>query len=380
MVLTGADYQARVAALQRRLVDEGCDAVLLTDEANITYFTGYRPEHVFLTRSRVLALIVPVHGAVVAVVPVSHVQDLRDETGLAAIISYHDLRHAPVEEIGAALDSLGARRIGLELGFEHRLNMTALDLEWLRRRVRAETADVSAVIWALRMVKSRAELALIEQACRIGEEAWARCLPTVRPGQTERAVAARLASEIALLGGRVAFLIMTSGRGSAHRSNGAPRERVLERGDVVFVDIGVRFEGYHADFNRLCAVGAPTAEQREAQRRLKDVTERAARYLTPGVAAADVYARVLADCAAADLKIAPPGRIGHGLGLGVTEPPHISREDSMVLAAGAVVTIEPALEREDGLYCAECIYAVAAGGGQRLNVAGAELETAGVAP
>ena len=374
IAITGAEYQARVERLRQRLAGQGLDAALLTDEANIAYFAGYRPEHFFLTRSRMLALIVPARGPVVAVAPASHEQDVRDQTGLSEIVGYHDLRHAPVEEIGAVLDGLGARRVGLELGFEQRLNMTALDLERMRQRLRAEMVDVSGAIWALRTIKSEAELALIEHACRIGEAAWARSLATPRPGQTERAVAARLAAEIALLGGRVAFLIVTSGRDSFYRSNGAPRDRALERGDLVFVDIGVRYEGYHADFNRLCAVGAPTVEQRETQRRVREVSERAARYLVPGASAAEVYARVLADCMDAELAIAPPGRIGPGLGLGVTEPPHISREDDTVLAAGMVVTIEPALEREDGLYCAECIYVVTAGGGRRLNAGGADLE------
>src|SRR5207249_11453077 len=130
--------------------------------------------------------------------------------------------------IGAALDELGAERVGMELGVEQRVNMTARDLEGLRRRVRAQIMDVTDAIWALRTVKSAAELALIERACRIGEQALDRCVPEVRAGDSERDVAARLAAEVALLGGQVAFLIITSGTGSFFRSTGAPRDRALQ--------------------------------------------------------------------------------------------------------------------------------------------------------
>jgi Xaa-Pro aminopeptidase len=370
-------YLLRVAALQQRLARDGIDAALLTDEANIAYFSGYAPEHFFLTRSRMIGLIVPARGTAIAVVPDSHARDVREQTGLMDLVVYRDLRQAPIAEIAAALADLGARRVGLELGCELRVNMTALDLALLRARIHDAVVDISATIWALRSSKSAEELACIEQACRIGEQAWAHSLPAVRAGDTERTVAARLAAEIATLGGQVAFLIITSGAGAYHRSNGAPRERQILHGDFVFVDLGVRYEGYHADFNRCFVLGIPSPEQRALQERVRAVTEHAAGYLVPGATAAAVYAQVLDDCRQAGLAIQPPGRVGHGLGLGVTEPPHISAEDMMPLVDGLVTTIEPALEREDGLYCAECIYVVTASGGRRLNAGGAPLEAAG---
>ncbi len=374
--MTMGECPTRIAGLQRQMDVRGIDAAILTDEANVTYFAGYITEHFFLTRSRTLALIVPAAGEPLAIALSSHVRDISEQTGLRAI-GYDSLRHAPIAQIGAALDDLGARHVGLELGLEQRINMTARDLDRLRRHEHAEFTDISDMVWTLRAVKSPAELSMIERACRIAEQAWARCLPRVRAGDTERDLAAHLAAEIALLGGRVAFLIVTSGIGDFYRSNGAPRDRVLRDGDFVFVDIGVRHNGYHADFNRTFVLGRPSAEQATMQALVKEVSEGAARHLVPGVTAAEVYARVLDDCRAAGLAIRPPGRIGHGVGLGVTEPPHISAEDAMVLAEGVVTTIEPMVERPDALYCAECIYAVSASGGYRLNAGGSALESAG---
>lgn len=67
-------------------------------------------------------------------------------------------------------------------------------------------------------------------------------------------------------------------------------------------------------------------------------------------------------------------------GLGVTEPPHIAADDPTQLAEGMVVTIEPAIERRDGLYCAECLFAVTPSGGCRLNSAGSSLVAVGPVP
>jgi Xaa-Pro dipeptidase len=145
----------------------------------------------------------------------------------------------------------------------------------------------------------------------------------------------------------------------------------------VFVDLGVRYAGYHADFNRCLVVGQATSAQQDLQERVRLVSEEAARYVVPGAATREVYARVLDDCRRAGLTIDAPGRIGHGIGLGVTEPPHISAEDTTILQAGMVVTIEPAVERDDGLYCAECLYVAAPDGGRRLNPAPSPLLSTG---
>ncbi len=324
MDLERDDRFARAAALRARVASAGLDAALLTDEANIAYFAGYRPEHFFLTRSRMLALIIPAAGDPIAVAPASHVRDVEEQTGLTRVVAYHGLRQAPIEEIVGVLEGLGARRVGLELGFEHRVNMSALDLDRLRRYLGGGVADISDAVWALRQVKSPSEVGLIEQACGIGAAALDRSLPRVRAGVTERDLASWIAAEVALLGGRTAALMITSGPGGAHRGNGAPRDRCLESGDVVFVDLCVRYAGYHSDFNRMLVVGRPTDDQAALQRHVKMVTDGAAHYLAPGVPVAGVYARLLDDCRAAGLQLEPPGRIGHGLGLGVTEPPHVA--------------------------------------------------------
>ncbi len=367
-------YAARITALQQLLQDAGLDAALLTDEANLIYFTGFAPEHFFLTRSRLVALIVPVAGAPLAIAPTSHLQHLRDDTSQIELHGYEGLLGAPVPRIAAALQEVGARTVGAELSAELRVNMTIADFDSLRAQTRAQFQDASALIWKLRLVKSEAEIALMEQACQIGDMAYAQCLPTVRAGRRESEVAARLASAVDLAGGRTAFLIMASGAGKYHRSNGAPGERVLVTGDFLFIDLGVRVAGYHADFNRCLVVGGGhTPEQRDLQNRVIAVTDAAARYLVPGVPVREVYARVLDDCRRAGLAFEAPGRIGHGIGLGVTEPPHISAEDSSILEAGMVVTIEPAVQREDGLYCAERVYVVEPTGGRALNRASAVL-------
>ncbi len=353
--------------------ERAIDGVLLTDEANVIYFTGFETEHLFATRSRMVGLVIPTAADPQAVVPRSHLRDVREQTGLE-VLPYDSLRHAPVDALAPLLARCG-RRIGLELGFEQRVDMTLQDADRLRAQL-DEAVDISEDIWQLRMTKSPTEQALIQHACRIGAEALESAIPCTGAGDTERSLANRISAEVASRGGRVAFLIMTSGAGSYHRANGAPRDRVLQSGDFIFIDLGVRYRGYHSDFNRNVVVEAASPEQSQVQDTIKEITEQAARRLVIGTTAADVYHAILDDCRQAGLDLRIAGRVGHGIGLGVTEPPHISAEDATPLREGMVTTIEPMLACEKGLFCAEIIYAVGPHGGQPLN-RGASLLVAG---
>src|SRR5690348_4105047 len=131
MALPAAVYAERIVALQQLLQATSLDAALLTDEANIIYFTGFAPEHFFLTRSRLVALIVPAAGAPLAVAPTSHLQHLRDEAGELAVHGYEGLLGAPVAQIAASLQGLGAKTVGAELGAELRVNLTVSDFDAL---------------------------------------------------------------------------------------------------------------------------------------------------------------------------------------------------------------------------------------------------------
>jgi Xaa-Pro aminopeptidase len=203
-------------------------------------------------------------------------------------------------------------------------------------------APLGRYVEKMREVKDDEELALLRTACELSCRALQEVLPRIRPGLTERQVAAALEQRMIELGAeKPAFdTIVASG------SNGAiphhvPTGRAIERGELVVIDFGARYGGYHADMTRTVSVGGPATWQREVYQ-LVAAAQRA------GTAAARPGAELSAvDAAARDL-IADAGHgghfqhgLGHGVGLEVHEEPLIASGRTGTLGDRVPVTIEP---------------------------------------
>jgi Xaa-Pro aminopeptidase len=195
----------------------------------------------------------------------------------------------------------------------------------------------------LRTVKDDGELALLREACAIGDRALRETLERTAPGQTEREVARRLEACMVELGAEgVAFeTIVATGPNSAiphHR----PTDREILRGDLLKIDFGARYSGYHADCTRTVVVGGTPADW---QREIHDVVRRAQR---AGRHALRVGADLRAvDAAARDVVVeagygdAFPHGLGHGVGLEIHEAPMLGVRATGRLAGRTPVTVEP---------------------------------------
>ena len=122
------------------------------------------------------------------------------------------------------------------------------------------TVPFGRKIEELRMVKDAEELELLATACRLSSQALADVLPQIRPGLSERTLASLLDYRMTELGADgVAFdTIVASGPNGAIPHH-APTDRPLRRGDLVTMDFGALYQGYHADMTRTVAVGEPPA-------------------------------------------------------------------------------------------------------------------------
>jgi Xaa-Pro aminopeptidase len=124
-------------------------------------------------------------------------------------------------------------------------------------------------------------------------------------------------------------------------------DRPLQAGDVLMLDTGAVRNGYFCDFDRNYSVGPTDAETAKAQEALWQATEVAIKELRPGMRACDVHT-VLAD-ALTDHGAQPlGGRLGHGLGVTLTEWPSFTQLDETELVAGMVLTLEPGVEIAPG--------------------------------
>jgi Xaa-Pro aminopeptidase len=181
--------------------------------------------------------------------------------------------------------------------------------------------DGNPVLQPLRMTKSPAEVTWVRRSTQLASEAFSRLPAYLRPGLTEHDVYRQLHLDLIQLGAeKVPYLVPVSGSSGYDQINMGPCDRTLEAGDLLIVDVGATSRGYFCDFDRNFAIRRTTAEFRDAYARVYEATEAALQAVHPGQTASAIWramASVLAPEGRADTPI---GRMGHGLGLDITEP------------------------------------------------------------
>jgi Xaa-Pro aminopeptidase len=378
MAFSAEEYRQRYARLQAALGEIDADVLLVTSEANFNYFTGYIAAHPWASYSRNLIGILPRAAPPLLIVPASLEGQAREQTWIEEIRTYETIGSAPVESMAAAFRDLGleAGRIGAELGYEQRLGISHLDYQRLQAALPAATfVDAASAIWSLRTRKSATEIAALREACRVTDVALEQFFAELDAAMTEREMARRLGSLLLEAGAdRVGWVMMTSGAGHYHRTFGIPRDRIVEPGEMVWFDVSAIVDGYGADFDRAAVRGGPTPEQQRLQAFAQEATQAGIAAIRPGAPVAGIVEAVNASLRAAGID-PPAGRIGHGLGLLSTEPPDISLDDPTILEPGMVITVEPALIYDHGIYQVEQNIAVTETGHEVLSHAPWEIHT-----
>lgn len=193
----------------------------------------------------------------------------------------------------------------------------------------------------LRRAKDAGEAEKIREACRISCAAFEKLLPRIHAGMTEKQVQIALEAELFAQGAEaISFGTIVASGANGSLPHAIPSQRVLQEGDLVTLDFGATYDGYHADMTRTIAVG-PVSEQLEKM--YADVLEAQKRALAKircGVPCKEV------DAAAREyLDERYPGAFGHGLGhsvgLLIHESPSFNTRDTSVLEEGIVITVEP---------------------------------------
>ena len=241
--------------------------------------------------------------------------------------------------------------------------------------------NISPIVEQLRKVKSEEEISLIKKASEISFRGHKRVKEVLKEGVTELELAAEVEMILRKLGhtgvlfrkGRGSFppggygvigpsgsnLGVISGTGDITITGkglslafpfGASR-RKISRGDMVMVDIGTNFEGYHSDECRMYVVGKPDGKQKTAFKLVSEALEAAIDNVRAGVKGKDVYfaAKELIDKAGysdyfAAFKDYPAySYLGHGVGLEIGEPPFITPKDETIFEVNMVVALEPKL-------------------------------------
>lgn len=348
------EYRQRIVTVQSRMDEMRLDALFITSEDNYRYLTGFdAPVWQNLTRPRYCVL--PSHGDPILILPsgneiIAHftapwISDIRS---WAAPNPQDDGVSLCVDALKACAGRHG--RIGAELGRESRVTMPIGDfLRVMDAIAPLEMTDTDWMLRSARMVKSPGEIALMRYVCQLVSSAFETLPSYVNVGDSEREVAAKFQTEVLNNGGeKIPYLICTSGQGGYACINMGPSDHCLEANDALIIDTGVSYQGYFCDFDRDYSVGEPS----DAIKRAYDAVWRAAQAgiaaARPGNKTSDVWLAQATVLAEADGKEVDPagfgsGRLGHGIGMRMCEPPSNSPADDQVLVENMTLTIEPGL-------------------------------------
>jgi Xaa-Pro aminopeptidase len=294
-------------------------------------------------------------------------------------VHVYDPPRQPIEEpLVRLLETMPPGPIGWESGGESRMGLSFDAAAAMRSATRNRGAeDVSALLWETRMRKSPAEVAALAAAARAGTEAFEAVFTGGVAGRTERELARALAQRALEAGAdRAEWVACTSGAGFYHRFVAGPRDRTVEAGDIFWADIGLTSRGYWTDFCRAAVAGPVSSERAHLQGAVIEATATGVELCRPSTPVAEVAAAVRRRAGELGIDLLGYGRLGHGIGLSSTEPPSVAEWDPTILAAGMVLTIEPALSHPSGIYCAEQVVLVTDGAPEILTTAPSELTEA----
>lgn len=371
------EYVQRHARAVELMGQFGLDALLITAEANYNYFSGIRHFAPWTTFTRPVLLILPRERDPVLLVHAFLREDAERDSWITDVRGYPELTGTPVGMARQIFEELlpAGGRIGAELGYEQRLGIPYNDFLQLQEVIEpGELVDASDLLWKLRMSKSQAEIAAHRRACQVATGAFKACFAQAGEGTTEKQVAQVACQSIIEAGAEPGFTIICSGPGNYERVAGMPTERVLRKGDMIWFDMGVIYNGYWCDFCRAGVVGGATSQQNRLREQVCQVTASGVEAIRPGIRASDVVRACAAEVERLGLELTfEAGRAGHGLGLMSTEPPHIALYDDTVLEPGMVITVEPGVVNDFGAFIAEENIAVTPDGHEVLSLASREL-------
>ena len=309
----------------------GLDGVLLTGEYNRFYASG------FATTGTDGVALVTTKGNFYFTD--SRYIEAAENTVENAAIGLADRKKGYIAWLGEALALTGARRIGFEDE-----SMTVAEHRLYSEKLQAELVPASAFLRELRAQKDPEELERLEQAQRIAEKALGQILTEIRPGVTEKEIAARLQYLMLHFGAeKMSFDPIVASGPNGSMPHAVPTERKIQPGEFVTMDFGCVYKGYCSDMTRTVCVGRPTEEMERVYgvvlaAQLAGIA--AARAGVTGAAVDGAARKVIDDAGYGEYFT---HSFGHGVGVEIHEQPVASPGYGEPLPAGAVISAEPGI-------------------------------------
>ena len=352
----GADERkARIAKAAALLRANDIGALLIEPGSSLIYFTGVE----WWRSERLTAAVLTRDGEVAIVTPFFEEPSVRESLGVPADVLTWNEDENPLRFVSDWLAKRGLAKG--RIGVEETVRYFAVD--GLQKAMPdARVVNGASVVRGCRMIKSAAELALMQVANDITIAAYRHTAPRIEAGMTPADIGAIMRAATRALGGNSEFELILLGEASAY-PHGSGKPQAVKAGEVVLMDCGATVHGYQSDISRSFVYGKASLRQRQVwdeMRKGQDVAFAAARI---GAAAGTVDDAVRAYYQ--KLGWGPgyrlPGtshRTGHGIGLDGHEPVNLVRGETTKLAAGMCFSNEPGIyiPGEFGIRLEDCFY------------------------
>jgi Xaa-Pro dipeptidase len=355
-----AERLARVAKAQRLMRRLGFGAILIEPGASLTYFTGVQ----WHRSERLTAALIPAEGEAVIVTPFFEEPSVRESLAIPAEVRTWQEDEDPLALVAASLRDrkLAARPVGIEDTVRY------FAVDGLQKALpHTIVRNAAPIVRPCRMVKSPAELALMQKATDITIAAYRHTWKRIERGMRPSDIGAIMDGATIAFGGSPEFALILLGEAAAY-PHGSRKPQEVRDGEVVLMDCGCTVQGYQSDVSRTFVFGEPNAEQRKVWdqvHRGQQIAFEAARVGAPAGSVDDAVRRQY-EAWGYGPRYRLPGlshRTGHGIGLDGHEPVNLVHGETMPLAPGMCFSDEPGLyiPGKFGIRLEDCFHMTEAG-------------------
>ena len=320
--------QDRLNRLIERLPSLSCDALLVTDEINVTYLTGFTGDS--------SALLVRGDGAVMLTDGRYEEQLQQECPGLELVVKTP--AQGALDTYQQTIGAAGEKRVAIEALAMSVAKFTALKLalpaiEWV------QTEDA---VEELRVIKDADEIELLRKAVGINQRALSAVLPQLNGEWTEHEIKLELERTIRRLGasGFSFEPIIGAGPGGA-KPHYQSSDVVIGEHSTLLVDWGTKLGGYASDLTRTFHFGSPPSRFESAYQAVLDAQLAGIEAIRPGATGKEVDDASRSALKQSGLEEYFIHGLGHGVGLRIHESPRLSSVSTDVLRPGMVITVEP---------------------------------------
>jgi Xaa-Pro dipeptidase len=353
------ERDARIAKVQEFMLQRKVAALLIEPGATLEYFTGIR----WHRSERTTAAVIPAHGEVLVVTPAFEEPSVRETLQVGGEIRAWNEHESPFERIVQGLRDRGVKGT---LAVESTTRFFIID--GIRQVSNAyDIVSADALVRACRLVKSPAELALMQLANDVTLKALRFVHARVQAGMSSSAIGELMDAATAALGGAPEFALVLLNEASAY-PHGSLQPQAVHDGSIILMDCGCTVQGYQSDISRTWVFGEPSARQRKVWNTVKRGQEIALETAAIGIPVGkiDDAVRAYYEREGWGPGYRLPGlshRTGHGIGLDGHEPAYLVHGDSTPLQAGMCFSDEPGIyiPGEFGVRLEDCWYMTSSG-------------------